>query len=134
MSRQNQKKKNVPFRPKTESAIKQTIAIRKAELNELTQQARELDLIIHILTVNAAHNIGAGRIEKDLLEYKKQSDVVFDMLIDDGTDDKSLTYTTKVLSDKLKAIMGRENWIRFQKNFPLLKSYWEDEEKCKSGL
>lgn len=128
MSRQKQKKKHVQFRPKTESAVKQGIVARKQELNELAQCARELDLMIHILVVNEAHGIGAGRIEKDLLEYKKQSDVVFSLLCEDGSIDKDLTYTTKVLADKLKRIMGPENWAKYRNNFPLLASHWEEGE------
>lgn len=129
MSRQKNKKKKVQFHPKTESAIKQGIVDRKRELNELAQCARELDLMIHILVVNEAHGIGAGRIEKDLLEYKKQSDVVFGLLCEDGSVDKDLTYTTKVLADKLKRIMGPENWTKYRNNFPLLASHWEEVEE-----
>lgn len=125
MSRKKQKK--VHFRPHVESAVKQGIAARKAELNELTMYARELDLMIHILAVNAAHNIGAGRIDKDLQEYRIKSDEVFSLLCDDGADDKKLTYATKVLADRLKKILGKENWIKYRNNFPLLKDDWEVE-------
>lgn len=127
MSQQNQKKKKVPFRPKTESAVKQGIAARKAELNELTMYARELDLMIAILSANAALSVGAGRIEKLLQEYRIQSDEVFSLLCDDGADDKKLAYSTKVLADRLKKILGKDNWIKYRNNFPLLKDEWEVE-------
>ena len=125
MSRQ--KKKKVHFRPHVESAVKQGIAARKTELNELTMYARELDLMIYILSINSALHVGPGRIEAALQEYRKKSDEVFSLLCDDGADDKKLAYSTKVLADRLKKILGKENWIKYRNNFPLLKDEWEVE-------
>lgn len=122
------KHKKVHHRPGGGSTITKNLAARREELNGLIACARELDLMAHILTVHDAHGIGPGRAEKDLQVYRVQSEAIFDLINDDGKVDRDLSYSMKVLADRLKAILGPENWRKYQANFPLLRDYWEEEE------
>ena len=91
--------------------------------------ALELDLIALLLTVHDCYGVGPGRSDKALLKYRDNRVEVSDIINEDGEDDVDLTYSIRILADRVKAILGPENWRRFQNSFPLLREYWEEEPK-----
>lgn len=88
--------------------------------------AIELNLIAHILSNHKALGVGPGRADRDLQAFREAQMEVADLINEDGKADQDLEYAKRKLADRLKAILGPENWAKYKQNFPLLRTYWED--------
>ena len=89
----------------------------------------ELDLIALLLTIHDCYGVGPGRSDKAMLKYRDNRVEVSDIINEDIEADVDLTYSRRILADRVKAILGPENWRRFQNSFPLLREYWEEDPK-----
>ena len=89
----------------------------------------ELDLIALLLTIHDCYGVGPGRSDKAMLKYRDNRVEVSDIINEDIEADVDLTYSRRILANRVKAILGPENWRRFQNSFPLLREYWEEEPK-----
>lgn len=84
----------------------------------------EIDLIAHLISCNEDLKVGPGRAEAVLNGFlESKMDVVGAIVADD---DKELTYSKYKIAQRLKKILGPENWVKYRECFPLLKEYWYD--------
>lgn len=84
----------------------------------------EIDLIAHLISCNEDLKVGPGRAEVVLNGFlESKMDIVEAVVADD---DKELTYSKYKIAQRLKQILGPENWVKYRENFPLLKEYWYD--------
>ena len=84
----------------------------------------EIDLIAHMISCNEDLKVGPGRAEKVLNGFLESKMDVMTAIVED--EDKELVYTKHQIAQRLKQIMGPENWKKYHTYFPLLKEYWDD--------
>lgn len=84
----------------------------------------EIDLIAHLLSCNADLKVGPGRAERVLNGFLESKMDIVDVVLND--EDKELVYSKYQIAQRLKQILGPENWKKYCVHFQLLKEYWDD--------
>ena len=115
-------------------------AVNEAEKEEALRGSREAQKQIQMISMLlAAHNalqVGPGRAGRFLAEFIRVEREIAENILSDvgearskknGLGDPEFQKTKKDLAMQVKAILSPEDWVKFQKNFPVLAYYWEAE-------
>lgn len=104
-------------------------AQKEAEFSQRLGKNTEINLIAMII---AGNDLGIMAEKRAGLMLEEHIDVkmrLVDELLEDAEDDPELVYTIYDLANRVKSILGPEGWTKYQKLFPMLRDYWDEEEK-----
>ena len=92
------------------------------EGRDVTGLKEKIDAIC-AMPAGKAKEAAAGVLLDEMIEVKMK---LARDLVADSEDDPSLTYTKADIHRRLVQILGKDEWKRVQKLFPLLCEYWEE--------
>ena len=98
---------------------------KEEEFLQRLHRNSEMNMIAMLLAGNNLGFLGekrAGVLLDEMIEVKMK---LARDLVADSEDDPTLTYTKADIHRRLVQILGKDEWKRVQKLFPLLYEYWE---------
>lgn len=98
----------------------------EAEYRGRLRSNTELDLITTLVAANDVLEVGPGRSGKFIDAFIHIKNQIAQDIVDDSESDEQLLHSKKDIAMRIKAILGPENWRKYQELFPLLGDYWDD--------
>jgi hypothetical protein len=120
------------FEAKLRQEFEQELALKLAEQEVNFQQRLAKNTEINMIAmIIAGNDLGILAEKRAGLLLEEQIDVkmrIADELIADAEVDPDLVYTIHDLASRVRSILGREGWRKYQELFPMLRDYWSKEE------